>query len=405
MREGWDHKKLGELGTLTSSKRIFKSEYVSEGVPFYRSKEIKELGNGSNISLELFITDERYNEIKEKFGVPKKGDILLTAVGTIGEMYIVDESHDFYFKDGNIMWLKNFSSLDSYFLKYTLTLFVEQLKAMSQGSAYNALTIEKLNKYSIAVPSISEQKQIVAILDEAFTAIDQAKINIQKNIENAKELFQSKLNEIFSWKGEGWEEKTLLQIANEFGRGKSKHRPRNDQKLYGGKYPFVQTGDIRNANKYVSSYSQTYNEVGLQQSKLWNEGTICITIAANIAETAILGFRSCFPDSIIGLVVNPDLADIDYTYYSLQYLKSELQKLGKGSAQDNINLGTFKDLKFPFPGIKTQRAIVEELDDLKSKVDRIVEDYQKKILHLEELKKSILQKAFAGELTNKMVEV
>ena len=106
---GWEEKSLGELGTLTSSKRIYKKEYVSEGIPFYRSKEIKELAHKRDITLELFITKERYNEIKSRFGIPQEGDILLTAVGTIGEMYVVKNNEpDFYFKDGNLFWFKNF---------------------------------------------------------------------------------------------------------------------------------------------------------------------------------------------------------------------------------------------------------------------------------------------------------
>ena len=98
-----------------------------------------------------------------------------------------------------------------------------------------------------------------------------------------------------------WEKKKLENVA-EIGRGKSKHRPRNASFLYGGKYPFVQTGDIKEANLYLTKYTQTYSEEGLKQSKLWDENTLCITIAANIAETAILKIKACFPDSIIGLI-------------------------------------------------------------------------------------------------------
>lgn len=134
-----------------------------------------------------------------------------------------------------------------------------------------------------------------------------------------------------------------MDVSIEFGRGKSKHRPRNAEFLFGGKYPFVQTGEVRNAEKYINTYSKTYNDAGLAQSKIWAKGTICITIAANIAETAILDFDACFPDSIIGLIVDPKKATNDYTFYALMYLKSELQAQGKGSAQDNINLGTFKN--------------------------------------------------------------
>jgi type I restriction enzyme S subunit len=197
--DGWEEKTLGELGTLTSSKRIYKKEYVKEGIPFYRSKEIKELAHRKDITLELFITKERYNEIKSRFGIPQEGDILLTAVGTIGEMYVVKNNEpDFYFKDGNIMWLKNFSTLNSYYLKYALLCFVEQLKAMSQGSAYSALTIEKLKKYSISVPSITEQEKIVNQLNDLLNKKIQVEKNYDKKIMSLEELKKSILQKAFA---------------------------------------------------------------------------------------------------------------------------------------------------------------------------------------------------------------
>jgi len=113
-------KKLGELCTITSSKRIFKSEYVEQGIPFYRSKEIKELASDKPIKVELFISIERYQEIKSKYSVPSKGDILMTAVGTIGEILVVDGKSDFYFKDGNIVWLKDLNGIDSNYMALVL---------------------------------------------------------------------------------------------------------------------------------------------------------------------------------------------------------------------------------------------------------------------------------------------
>ena len=119
--------------------------------------------------------------------------------------------------------------------------------------------------------------------------------------------------------------KTLGEVALDFGRGKSKHRPRNDVRLYGGSIPFIQTGDIKNAGYIIESYTQTYNNFGLKQSKLWKKGTLCITIAANIAETAVLGFDACFPDSVIGFVANPKETTSDYVEYLLSSLKMKLQ--------------------------------------------------------------------------------
>jgi len=196
--EDWEERTLGDLGTLTSSKRIFKKEYVAEGVPFYRSKEIKELGNNRDITLELFIAEERYEEIKEKFGVPQAGDILLTAVGTIGEMYIVKDNERFYFKDGNIMWLKQFDTLNPYYLKYALTNFVEQLKAISRGSAYSALTIEKLKAYSIPVPNIEEQKGIVKSLNNLIKETKNQEYIYTKKLNNLEELKRSILQKAFN---------------------------------------------------------------------------------------------------------------------------------------------------------------------------------------------------------------
>lgn len=196
--DGWEVKTLGEIGTLTSSKRIFKKEYVKKGVPFYRSKEIKELGNRKEISLELFISEERYEEIKEKFGIPKQGDVLLTAVGTIGEMYVVQKDDKFYFKDGNIMWLKDFEALNSYYLKYALSNYVEQLNSMSKGSAYSALTISTLKKYSIPVPSESKQIEIVNSLDELKRNTIYVETQYQQKLDNLEDLKKSILQKAFS---------------------------------------------------------------------------------------------------------------------------------------------------------------------------------------------------------------
>ena len=170
------------------------------------------------------------------------------------------------------------------------------------------------------------------------------------------------------------------------------------QKLYGGDYPFIQTGNIRNCEHYITDYSQTYNDTGLAQSKLWPTGTICITIAANIAETGILTFDACFPDSVIGVVVDAKVTNVDFVEYLLQSFKVNLQSLGKGSAQDNINMGAFENKLFPFPSIQEQKQIVQELNDLSAETKKLESIYQQKIESLAELKKSILQKAFRDEL-------
>ncbi|WP_242247670.1 restriction endonuclease subunit S [Bacillus cereus group sp. BfR-BA-01523] len=159
-----------------------------------------------------------------------------------------------------------------------------------------------------------------------------------------------------------------LKELGELGRGKSRHRPRHDPILYDGNYPFIQTGDVKAANKHITHYEKTYNEHGLKQSKLWPKGTLCITIAANIAETGILGIDACFPDSIVGFIPNEEKCHLDYVYYFLKFHKQEIQKYAYGTVQDNINLSTFDNILIPLPSLAIQRQIASILSSLDDKI-------------------------------------
>lgn len=165
-----------------------------------------------------------------------------------------------------------------------------------------------------------------------------------------------------------WRECKLTDIGV-LQRGRSRYRPRYAFHLFGGKYPFIQTGEIREARKYITHFEQTYNEAGLEQSRLWPTGTLCITIAANIAELAILSFDACFPDSVLGFLPNAAVADLNFVYYTLTHFQRELKHIGEGSVQDNINLGTFEEITFPFPPLPEQQAIASLLSSLDDKID------------------------------------
>ena len=196
---GWIKNRLEELGVITSSKRIYKREYVEKGIPFYRTKEVKELAHNREISLELFISRERYEEIKNAFGVPQIGDLLISAVGTIGEILVIKDAQEFYFKDGNIIWLKNFHNIDTDYLKYALTAFVEKIKSLAIGSAYSALTIEKLKLYEIAFPeTIEKQQKIVQKLDALQAESLKLQSHYQKRIDDLEELKKSILQKAFA---------------------------------------------------------------------------------------------------------------------------------------------------------------------------------------------------------------
>ena len=166
--------KLNEMCKIGSSKRIYLSEYTESGIPFYRGKEIIEKSRGAKVPSELYISYEKYEEIKSKFNVPKIGDILISAVGTLGKTWLVDEEK-FYFKDGNLVWLYDFNNaiINNKFLYYKLKSkwFSDVIDGISIGSTQKAITIEQLRNVELDVPDINKQCKIVKVLDSIFDKI------------------------------------------------------------------------------------------------------------------------------------------------------------------------------------------------------------------------------------------
>ena len=186
-----------------------------------------------------------------------------------------------------------------------------------------------------------------------------------------------------------WEYKTLDQLG-EVSRGRSKHRPRNDSSLFGGEYPFIQTADVKAANFYITEYDTTYNEKGLAQSKLWHPGTLCITIAANIADTGILAMDACFPDSVMGFLPYEGVADVRFVKYCFDILQQNCKKISQGAAQDNLSWEKLSTILFPAPPIEVQKRIA----DMLSAYDDLIENNQKQIKLLEEAAQRLYKEWF-----------
>lgn len=186
-----------------------------------------------------------------------------------------------------------------------------------------------------------------------------------------------------------WEEKRFDEIGT-VERGRSRHRPRNDESLYGGNYPFIQTGEVKAANLYISEFSQTYNEKGLGQSRLWQPGTLCITIAANIADTAILGIEACFPDSIIGFKADEAKSDVRFVKYFFDIWQKKIQMVSQGATQDNLSMEKLLKFKIPCPPLPTQQKIASIL----SAYDDLIENNLKRIRLLEEAAQHLYREWF-----------
>jgi len=186
-----------------------------------------------------------------------------------------------------------------------------------------------------------------------------------------------------------WEEKPLDELGL-VARGRSRHRPRDAAHLYDGPYPFVQTGDVKHADLYLTSYSQTYSEAGLGQSKLWPKGTLCITIAANIAETAILGLDACFPDSVIGFIPDESKCDVRFIKYKFDTIKQRYQQVSQGAAQDNLSLEKLLGFKLTVPPVDAQRRI----GDVLAAYDDLMENNRRRMELLEEAARQLYHEWF-----------
>jgi type I restriction enzyme S subunit len=384
--EAWQTKSLGEVCEVVAGQspqgRYYNSE--GEGLPFYQGK--KEFGEKFLGAPTTWTTQATKRATS--------GDVLMSVRAPVGPVNFATE--DICIGRG-LAAIRSSHALNRDFLFYAL-LNLQPRIAGREGAVFASISKPEIEKLRIPVPSLRAQQRIVGLLDEAFAGLATAKANAEKNLQNARELFESCLQAVFTPERAEWTKMRLEEIAIDFGRGRSRHRPRNAKHLYGGKYPFVQTGNIRGASHTITEYSQTYNEAGLAQSKLWPRGTICITIAANIAETAILGFDACFPDSVIGLVPDPKKANSDYIEFLLRSLKAHLQKMGQGSAQANINLGTFENERFPFPPVAEQKKLAASLEELSAEIQLLEGLYRRKLVALEGLKSSLLHQAFRGEL-------
>lgn len=302
------------------------------------------------------------------------------------------------------------------FIYYNMLAFWDEHNRNKQyGSATNYIKLGNFESYNIALPPLSEQQRIVERIEELFAKLDEAKERLQEVADSFAVRKAAILHKAFTgeltkqWRlengvsDESWEEKKLGEVGV-LERGRSKHRPRNDERLFGGIYPFIQTGDVANADMFIEKHSQTLSDFGMQQSKLFAKNTICITIAANIGKVAILSYDSCFPDSVVGLTTD-EKNSYKYVYYYLSTQQKELESKAPATAQKNINLKVLNDLDIPLPSLPEQHEIVRLIDDLLARERAAQQATEQALVSIDLMKKSILARAFRGELgTNKASE-
>ena len=285
------------------------------------------------------------------------------------------------------------------YLFYFFLMFESKIEG-NNGAIFDSINKDQIGKIEVPLPTLSEQKHIVAILDDAFTAIDQTKANIEKNIENTRELFQNRLNEIFSHKGEGWEEKRLSDVCIGFQYGtSSKSNPT-------GKIPVLRMGNLQDGEIDWSDLQFTSNSVDIEKYLLEKDDVLFnrTNSAELVGKSAIYKGEqdAIFAGYLIRILRNKDLLDggfLNFYLMSPQVREYGFSVMSSSVHQANISASKLKNYKIFLPSIVIQRKIVDNILLLNREITKIEESYNSKLSTLEQLKNSLLQKAFAGELT------
>ncbi len=359
---GWPLTRMDELCEITSSKRIFAADYVPQGVPFFRGKEITERYRGNiSVSTELFIAEEKYRQIERKFGVPTPGDLLLTSVGTLGSAYVVRSGDRFYFKDGNITWFRNMRGLDSRFLYYWLgsPQGKTELQKATIGSSQPALIIVLLKAMEVALPPLPIQRRIASILGAYDDLIEVNRRRIAVLEEMARRLFDEWFVH-FRFPGheghrtvetehgrfpEGWGYGPFTDVADVLSGGTPK-KERPD--YWDGSIPFFTPRDAPKSAWALTSMGMI-TESGLAScnSQLYPEWTVFITARGTVGKVALAGVPMAMNQSCYALRGRG--FGQPFVFGLTQVAVTRLQGMSGGAVFDTIIVDTFRKLQIAVP--------------------------------------------------------
>lgn len=401
--EDWNVEKIGSLFNVRNEK-VNDTDYeplsVSKGGIVPQLENVAKTDANDNRKMVLkndFVINSR-SDRKQSCGVsPLDGSVSL--INTV--LYAAENApvHSPYLN----FLLKNYG-------------FAEEFYRWGHGIVADLWTTrwQEMKSISIPLPSVEKQKNLVSAIESKTTKIDSLIANEEKQIEKLKSYKQSLITETVTkgldknakmkdsgveWIGEipySWN-LSKIKFITDVSRGLFNHRPRNDIRYYDGEYPFIQTGDVTKACKYITTYTQTLNELGKSVSKEFKKGTLTMTIAANIGDVAILGFDAYFPDSVVGFSVK-NAYNKDYVYYLFTALKESFVRASIVSTQLNLNVERAKDITIPITDNKSeQESIANFLDKKCTQIDRLISLKESKIEKLNAYKKSLIYEYVTGK--------
>ncbi|HAU5645955.1 restriction endonuclease subunit S [Serratia marcescens] len=404
--EGWVDTQLGNIVDYgKATKRVLSDVNDDTWV-----LELEDIEKESSKLLSTIRAGERpFKSTKNSF---QKGDVLYGKLRPYLNKIIIAE------EDGvcttEIIPLSAEPSCCNKYIFYWLksSTFLGYVNDVSYGVNMPRLGTADGLKAPLRLAPLAEQKIIAEKLDTLLAQVDSTRSRLEQIPQILKRFRQVVLSAAVSgrltkvWREKNqdssssgeWQQFALSELGV-LSRGKSKHRPRNDPRLFGDTYPFIQTGEVANSSGRIKSATKFYSEFGLSQSKLFPQGTLCITIAANIADTAILDIDACFPDSVVGFIPKKNKSHVLFIKYLIDANKEDLEAYAPATAQKNINLKVLNDLRFPMPGIEEQHEIVRRVEQLFAYADTIEKQVNSALTRVNSLTQSILAKAFRGELT------
>ncbi len=391
MKQGWESKKLGEVAKIGAGNSApqDKSLFTNGMYPFFRTSDIGKIRIGGVSTAVDLLNDQGIKKLK----LYLKGTILLPKSGAstfLNHRVILDV--DGFVSSHLATVVCNEDLLDKRFALYYLIGIKAQ--DLIQDHSYPSLKLSDIKEIPIPIPPLEEQKQIVAKLDQCFEAIDKARANAAKNLENAKELFQSKLNDIFSQKGEGWVKKKLGDAYD------VRDGTHDSPKYQDNGFPLITSKNLKNGLitldkiKYISE--DDYLSIN-KRSKV-DVGDILFAMIGTIGNPVVIRDNPGFSIKNVALFKVSKNNDSDFLRYYLEYSTRVMKDEAKGTTQKFVGLGYLRNFTIPLPDLDVQKKVVYQLNRLNKQTQSLESKYQQELNSLEELKKSILQKAFEGEL-------
>lgn len=412
--EGWEITKIKHIVSSVTDIDHFMPDSAEFGIPYLMIGDLKDLSSSIDWDSSKKISIEDYKKLSIK-SRPQIGDIIFARYASIGTTCYIDTDRDFLVSYA-CLTIHPRDLIIGKFLSYYLksSSFAEDVLRRTNSNTQGNVGKDSLVNATIVLPSIIEQTQIVNFLDAKCSDINAMLSKTRASIEEYKKLKQAVITQAVTkgvrgeremkdsgveWVGEIPKEWVCEKIkyATSISRGLFNHRPRNDERYYNGKYPFIQTGDVANATKYIVSYSQTLNELGKSVSKEFPKGTLTMTIAANVGDVAILNFDAYFPDSVVGFIPNKNIRTL-YLFYVFSAMKDEFTRTAIKSTQLNLNIDRVKETFIPVTlNVNEQCEIENYLESKCAEIDGLIAKKEQLVKELESYKKSLIYEVVTGK--------